>query len=240
MQLCEKNKYQAGFGTKRSLSFINPSSRMRRTFLNHKLFLTLSLLLLAALGEGCSTIRVDKPPPGVQAPLGHEERSFARALQSLRDGNERDAQTLLEEVITGKPLPGLTDEVLFRLAVLHLGDEDGNGDTQTHALLARLQKEYPDSNWTQQATSLITYLDEMDVLRKAREVLITRWVQSQSQIRESKHEAKTLQERNHSLVRDNTELKERNLSLVRDNKELQKRLDRLKDLDIELEQKNRR
>ncbi|MGD0585524.1 MAG: hypothetical protein ABSA86_07070 [Oryzomonas sp.] len=194
--------------------------------MNHKLIITLSLLLLATLGEGCSTIRVDKQPPAVQAAPGHEESCFTGALQSLKAGNEREAQTLLEEVITGKPLPGMTDEALFRLAVLHLGDEDGNGDTQTHALLARLQKDYPDSNWTQQATPLITYLDEVVDLRKARDVLNTRWVQSQTQLRESKHEVKTLQERNHSLVRDN--------------KELQKSLNRLKDLDLELEQKNGR
>jgi hypothetical protein len=203
-----------------------PSSRLRRTFLNHKLFITLSLLLLAALGEGCSMIRVDKPQPAVQVAPEHQELCFAGALQSLKAGKEQEAQTLLEEVITGKPLPGMTDEALFRLAVLHLGDEDGNGDTQTHALLARLKKEYPDSNWTQQATPLITFMDEVDDLRKAREVLNIRWVQSQSQLRESKHEVKTLQERN--------------LSLVRGNKELQNRLDRLKDLDLEIEQKNRR
>ena len=223
------------------MSFITPSLRMRRTVLNYKLFITLSLLLLAALGEGCSMIRVDKQHPAVQAvqaALGHEERCFTGALQSLKEGNERVAQTLLEEVIFGIPLPGKTDEALFRLAVLHLGDEDGNGDTQTRALLARLQKEYPDSNWTQQATPLITYLDEVDDLRNAREVLNTRWVQSQSQLRESNHEVKTLKERNLSLVRGNKELQERNHSLVRDNKELQNRLDRLKDLDLDIEQKN--
>jgi hypothetical protein len=226
MEFCGKNKYQAGFGTRRSSPFITRSSRMGRTFLNHKLFITLSLLLLAAFGGGCSMMRAEKPQPAVQAAPGHQERCFAGALLSLKAGNDREAQTLLEEVIAGKPLPGMTDEALFRLAVLHLGDEDGNGDTQTRALLARLQKEYPDSNWTQQATPLITYLDETDELRKARVVLNTRWAQSQSQLRESKHEVKTLQERNHSLVRDN--------------KELQKSLDRLKDLDLELEQKNRR
>jgi TolA-binding protein len=204
---------------------------MRRTFLNRKLFIALSLLLLAALGEGCSTIRGNEPSPAVLAAPGHVECCFVGALQTLRAGKEREAQTLLEEVITGKPLLGMTDEALFRLAVLHLGDEDGNGDTQTHALLTRLQKEYPDSIWTQQAMPLITYLDEVDELRNAREVLNTRWVQSQTQLRESKHEVKTLQERNLSLIRGNKELQKRL-------DQLQKRLDRLKDLDLELEQKN--
>jgi TolA-binding protein len=233
MQFCGKNKFQAGFGTRRSLSFFTPSMRMGRTFLNHKLLITLSLLLFAALSEGCGLIRVEKAPPAVQAHPGHQELSFAGALQSLKTGKEREAQTLLEEVIEGKPMPGMTDEALFRLAVLHLGDEDGNGDIQTHALLARLQKEYPNSNWTRQATPLITHLGEVDELRNAREVLNTRWVQSQSLLRESKHEVKTLQERNFSLVRDNKELQKRL-------DQLQKRLDRLKDLDLELEQKNMR
>jgi hypothetical protein len=204
---------------------------MRRTFLNHKRLITLSLLLLAVLSEGCSMIRADKPPPAVQAARGHQELSLAAALQSLKTGKEREARTLLEEVISGTPLPGITDEALFRLAVLHLGDEDCNGDTQTHALLARLQKESPDSNWARQATPLITYLDEVDDLRNAREVLNTRWTQSQSQLRESKYEVKTLQERNLSLVHDKKELQKRL-------DQLQKSLDRLKNLDLELEQKN--
>jgi hypothetical protein len=204
---------------------------MRRPFLNPKLFVT--LLLLAALGGGCGMTRAVKPPPAVQAASGHEERCFAGALQSLRAGKERDAHILLEEVIAGKPLPGLTDEALFRLAVLHLGDEDATGDTRTHALLARLQKEYPDSTWTRQATPLITYLDEVDGLRNARMVLNTRWIQSLSQLRESKHEVKTLQERSLSLVRDNKELQKRL-------DQLQKRLNRLEDLDLELDRKNSR
>jgi DNA repair exonuclease SbcCD ATPase subunit len=234
------NNCQAGSGTSRSLPVITPLPRMGRTFLNRLPFLMLSLLLLAALGEGCSTIRADKQPSGVQASLGHVERSFAGALQSLKKGNEREAQTLLEEVIAGKPMPGMTDEAFFRLAVLHLGDEDGDGDAQARALMARLQKEYPDSNWSRQATPLLAHLDEMDDLRKAQEVLNARWVQSQSLLRESRHEAKNLKERNLSLVRDNKELSERNHSVVRDNKELQKRLDSLKDLDLEIDQKNRR
>lgn len=183
-------------------------------------------------------IRVDKPPPVVQAAHTHQELSFAMAMQSLKSGKEREAQTLLEEVIAGKPLPGMTDEALFRLAVLHLGDEEGNGDTQTRALLAQLQQEYPDGNWSRQATPLITYLDELGDLRNARDVLNSRWVQSQSQLRDSKHEAKTLQERNLSLVRDNKELQKRLDQLQKRLDQLQKDLNRLKDLDLELEQKN--
>ncbi|MDR3578588.1 MAG: hypothetical protein P4L44_01350 [Oryzomonas sp.] len=193
----------------------------------------ITLLLFAALGEGCTMMRTGKTSPAVQAVSGHEERCFAGALQSLMAGKEREAQILLEEVIAGKPVPGMTDEALFRLAVLHLGDEDGTGDTQTHVLLTRLQKEYPDSNWTRQSSPLTTYLDEVDVLRNTRVVLNTRWIQSQSQLRESKHEVKTLQERNLSLVRDNKELQKRL-------DQLQKRLDRLEDLDLELEKKNSR
>lgn len=168
--------------------------------------IALMLALMLAFSGGCSILR-GKPLPETNAAV-EQERRFAGALQYLMQGKEREAQRLLEQVIAGQALLGVTDEALFRLALLHLRDESGKGDTQAHALLVRLKKEYPRSIWTRQSAPLIAYLAGVGTLR------------------ESQRELKTL--------------KERNLNLTRENKELRQSLDRLKNLDLELEQKIKR
>jgi hypothetical protein len=168
--------------------------------------IALTLALMLAFSGGCSMLR-SKPLSETSAAV-EQERRFAGALQYLMQGKEREAQKLLEQVIAGQALPGVTDEALFRLALLNLRDESGKGDTHAHALLVRLKKEYPRSIWTRQAAPLTAYLAGVGALR------------------DSQRELKTL--------------RERNLSLTRDNKELHQSLERLKNLDLELEQKIRR
>lgn len=200
--------------------------------MNPERVVALALLLLVAFGGGCGMMR-GKPLPTVYAPIGQQERRFAEALQRLKGGKDREAQTLFEEVIAGQPLPGVTDEALFRLALLHLQDEDGEDDAQARALLARLKKEYPRSIWTQQAAPLVAYLDRGGALRESQKALNAQWEHSQSQLHESRRELKGLREELKTL-------RERSHSLLHDNKELQNRLERLKDLDLELEQRIKR
>lgn len=166
----------------------------------------LILSLLVAFTGGCSLWPV-KPSPAASGVV-EQERRFAGALQYLMQGKEREAQGLLEQVVAGQALAGVTDEALFRLALLHLRDEGGKGDAHAHALLVRLKKEYPRSIWTRQAAPLSAYLAGVGALR------------------DSQREVRTLRERNQSLTRDN--------------KELRQSLERLKNLDLELEQKIKR
>jgi len=168
--------------------------------------IVLMLALMLAFSGGCGILR-SKPLPEA-SPAVEQERRFAGALQYLMQGKEREAQRLLEQVIAGQTLSGVTDEALFRLALLHLRDEGGKGDTHAHALLVRLRKEYPRSIWTRQAAPLIAYLAGVGTLR------------------DNQHELKTLRERNQSLTREN--------------KDLHQSLERLKSLDLELEQKIKR
>ncbi|KAA0895031.1 hypothetical protein [Oryzomonas rubra] len=166
----------------------------------------LILSLVVAFSGGCSLLR--GKPPSTATPVMEQERRFAGALQYLIQGKEREAQGLLEQVVAGQTLPGVTDEALFRLALLHLRDDGGKGDTHAHALLVRLKKEFPLSAWTRQAAPLAAYLVGVGALR------------------DSQHDVRTL--------------RERNLSLTRDNKELRQSIERLKNLDLELEQKIKR
>ncbi len=137
-----------------------------------------------------------------------EERNFAGALQYLRSGNEAAARDLFERTVDAPPLIGVTDEALFRLALLNLRDDGGKGESRARTLLSRLIREFPASIWARQASPLADHLQEVLTLRAGQ--------------RELKN------------------LRNQNLSLSHDNKELRQSIERLKQLDMELEQKIRR
>jgi len=169
------------------------------------------LLVLLACMSGCGTmetrlVSIFGSTSGPALKAREREHDFASALGYLRKGDDEQARTALERVVVAPPHAGVTDEALFRLAVLSLGNEGTKGATRAKALLDRLKSEFPDSIWTYQAGPLVTYLAN------------------------GKH------------VRDREirSLRELNLSLSRDNKELRQSIERLKSLDMELEQKIRR
>ncbi|MDD2540516.1 MAG: tetratricopeptide repeat protein [Desulfuromonadaceae bacterium] len=165
-----------------------------------------AMLVPVLLANGCGTfVKMTTPAPRVAY---SEERNFAGGLHYLLSGNESGARDLFERVIDARPLKGVTDEALFRLALLNLRDSDGKGEPRARALLNRLINEYPHSIWARQAAPLAAYLQEAFTLRmKQREL---------------------------------KELRNQNLSLSRDNKDLRLSIERLKQLDLQLEQKNRR
>jgi len=163
------------------------------------------LLAMLALESGCALFGQKAP---VTIGISGQERQFAGALEFLRTGNEQGARVLLERVCEAPPLGGVTDEALFRLALLYLRDEGGRGVVRAQTMLERLKKEFPRSIWTHQAAPLATHLAGM----------------------------KNLRDRDRELKA----LRELNLSLTRDNKELRQSIERLKSLDLELEQKIKR
>jgi len=164
----------------------------------HKILIVMVILMFMS---GCMTV----PIPRI---VSKQELDFAGALEYLRSGNWQKARPLLERVCEEPPITGVTDEALFRLALLHLGDDGTKGVARAQALLERLRNEFPLSSWTHQATPLASYLTGTKVLR------------------DRQRELKTLYDLN--------------LSLSHDNRELRQSLERLKQLDIELEQKIKR
>ncbi len=131
--------------------------------------------------------------------LSQQGRDLGAALDQLRSGNEQTAHDLLGKVVDAEPVSGVTDEALFRLALLSLKEDNSKGLLRAQALLDRLSDKYPDSIWTRQSAQLHTYL------------------------RKRQRELKNL--------------KDQNLSLSRDNREMRQSLERLKQLDLELEQR---
>jgi hypothetical protein len=177
----------------------------------------ISSALSALIISGCSvtnwrpslaTETKNVSAPAEAATVNSQERIFAGALEFLRSGREQEARDAFERVLEGPSRSGVTDESLFRLALLLLRDTGGRGTARTQELLERLQSEYPHSIWSSQSAPLALYLSGVKVLR------------------DRQREMKTL--------------KELNLSLSRDNREMRQSIERLKSLDLELEQKIKR
>jgi len=163
------------------------------------------LLLLFSLNTGCGTKRLST---SLALVVSEQERAFAGALEHLKTGKIQQARELLEKVVAAAPVSGITDEAIFRLALLNIRDENGRGPLRAQALLERLENEFPRSIWAHQAAPLASYLANIKPTR------------------EKQRELKTL--------------RELNLSLSRDNRDLRQTIERLKSLDIELEQKIQR
>jgi hypothetical protein len=138
---------------------------------------------------------------------------LSQALKLLGRGDSEGAATLLAAIVVAPPAPGVTDEALFRLALLTVPSDLNREQTTVAArLLGRLQREYPNSPWATQAYPLSEMVEELP-----------RRVLTASELR---RQLKTL--------------KDLNLSLTRENKELKLNIERLKIIDMELERKIKR
>ena len=159
------------------------------------------LIVIAFFTGGCATLHLKIDP-------AYEQKAALKsAVVYLKAGNEKEARALLEQAVSGKPYVGVTDEALFRLALLSLREEGSKGSVKAKKLLEQLARDYPNSLWTMQSVPLALHLTEARNLREN--------------------------------VRELKGLREQNYSLHRDNKELRQTLERLKSLDLELEQKIR-
>lgn len=91
--------------------------------------------------------------------------TLAPAVDKLSAGDSAGAAKVLKKASEGKPVAGVTDEALFRLALLSLKPDRENGVSRRgRQLLHRLKKEYPASPWTAQAAPLIELIKVMDEL----------------------------------------------------------------------------
>ncbi len=99
---------------------------------------------------GCAGVQKRKDVPVSQ------RAKLESAKKLLRENKVSTAMNVLEDICSGKGSPGVTDEALFRLALLHLDTGQGNsGIVQAQQLFERLIKEYPSSSWKNHAASLV-------------------------------------------------------------------------------------
>jgi hypothetical protein len=124
----------------------------------------IALLLAASLCAGCASTR--KGETGfIERYAG--SKKLARAVELMEKGNSTSAARELSAICTSPAVPGVTDEALFRLALLSLkpaADRPVSGQAQQ--LLKRLRKEYPASPWTVQAAQLNDLLNQSDELKQ--------------------------------------------------------------------------
>lgn len=180
------------------------SSLKRRISVSRKLLhaLLVSMLLLNLTGCGGMLGK------GVTREVSEARQKLTNAVNMIRSGLENEARYYLEQVIAHPGENGVTDEALFRLALLKLNDGDLGGGKSSVALLERLRSSYPASVWTRQAGPLHSHLMNVKNIR--------------------------------NREREITNLHDKNLSLSKDVRELRQMIERLKSLDLELEQKIRK
>lgn len=172
--------------------------------MHRKLIYALPAGVLLLCLNGCGGMFGKETPPKVS----DNRQNLAAAITMIRAGLDNEARHYLELVISYSNEEGVTDEALFRLALLSLNDGNRGGGNGSAALLDKLKYNYPASVWTRQAAALQSYLLGVKNIR--------------------------------NREREINNLQDKNLSLSKDVRELRQILERLKALDIELEQKIKR
>lgn len=161
----------------------------------HKQYYYILILLAVLSVGGCATL-------GQLESGAEQKRQLTKGVQLLQAGNVKQARDMLERVVAAAPRTDVTDEAIFRLALLHINNEAVKGTLRTPALLERLKKEYPHSSWTHLSAPLTAYMYGTKI----------------------SHEKE----------------REQNILLQRESRELRQSIERLKDLDIEMDKKNKR
>jgi hypothetical protein len=140
---------------------------------------------LAAVVTGCA---------GMTGPDGifyrqSQQVTLSQAVTLMDEGKPAKARDLLANICAGKGVEGVTDEALFRLALLRLdAGQTGDGAPRARKELERLKKEYPSSMWAPLAAQIAGYLAATEDLNQ---------------------QTDKLKESNYSLVQENKDLRQR-------------------------------
>lgn len=180
----------------------------------------IACIAIAFLLGGCAVLK--------DRLCGDRSGTIAEAVAYLEKGNETAAAKLLEEVVNDneRGRPGV-DEALFRLSLLELRNGEETSTVKSiQKRLARLQSEYPDSQWTRMSWPLTEYITQSESLK--------------SELRSIRQKYSSASKETRELAADNQQLQGTIQTLTKENKELNQLIEKLKSLDLELEKKNRR
>jgi len=174
--------------------------------------LIVGIAIIAGL-SGCATMRKEDPNAQLR-------KKLVLAKMLLESNKLEAAKKTLSEITTKPPVTGITDEALFRLALLELeaGQQKIATDKAGKDLVTILNK-FRSSTWSAHATTLKGLIDAYDITLQEKAEL-DRMV-------------KNLKSSNASLTISNA-------SLVKENTDLRQDLEKIKKLDLELEMKKKR
>lgn len=164
--------------------------------------------------SGCATTRTTDPFAQQQ------RRKLVLAQLMLADNRIATAKEILSTISSEPGVVGVTDEALFRLSLIYLeAGEHKIATGNSGKSLEKLIKDYPSSAWKAHAVTLKGLMDAYDISLEEKADL--------------EKTVRTLKNSNNTLTKENN-------SLMRDNKDLRQDLEKLKNLDLELEMKNKR
>jgi DNA repair ATPase RecN len=169
---------------------------------------------------GCASLKDKLCHPG--------NYKLAETVNQLEKGNETAATKQLEDISNSKDtVDGTTDEALFRLSLLEIRKHDDPGTMQSiQKRLAKLQTNFPSSQWSRMSWPLTEYITQMESIK--------------TDLRNLKQKNSALSKENRELSQSNQQLQGTVQSLTKENRDINQRIEKLKSLDIELEKKNRR
>lgn len=149
----------------------------------------LLFLILVLSFTGCASMAGRGGP----FPSG-QEKKLARAVALLEQKKTSAAAELLTEVCAQPGVPGVTDEALFRLSLLHLGSgAERNAVARARQDLERLKKEYPASHWAPLAANLnATLAEDQAQIRKLKD-LNTALARENKDLRQSIEQLRSLE-----------------------------------------------
>jgi hypothetical protein len=132
-----------------------------------------------------------------------QSQNLSEARRLLAKGDHEAAFRVLADICAAPAAEWVTDEALFRLAILSLGrGGEKEGETQAVQPLMRLEREYPKSPWSAQSAPLTDLLARTEELRR---------------------QNRNLRSHNQSLVKENKELLQSIEKLKRLDMELEKK-----------------
>lgn len=171
-----------------------------------KRILVLIVITAMALG-GCATMnKADRYSY-------EQQKKLALAKILLQSNRPAAARKTLAEISTAPPVASVTDEALFRLALLDLEtDSQKTATEKSEKSLTALLTSFSSSSWSSHAIMLKNLLEAYD-----------------STVQEKAELEKTIKN-----------LKNSNTSLSKENANLRQDLEKLKKLDLELEMKKKR
>lgn len=177
-----------------------------------------AVIILILLLNGCASLNLGD----ISMVYRHnQEKKLAAAIALQREGKISSAVESLKALCAERGLSGVTDEALFRLSLLYLGsglDNDKEFIQLAQQNIDRLRKEYPSSSWTGMVDPVAELLKNVTELRR---------------------QNLNMKNQNQALSKENQGLSKDNQGLSKENQELRENIEKLKRLDLELEQKRR-